>query len=114
MKKLNSFLCSCFQKESVCGKSSSGSSSGTQNDKKNTTTQLRRKSSGSRTRGGISSTSAPKSTMDDGKAHGGIPICNPGGNMGQGGNVAGSSGASSVHNKLEQDYIQMYLGMYQR
>ena len=57
----------------------------------------------------MSSTSTSKG--DDGKAHGGIPIPNPGGNMGQGGNVAGSSAASSVHNKLEQDYIQMYLGM---
>ena len=26
------------------------------------------------------------------------------------GSVAGSSGASNVHNKLEEDYIQMYLG----
>ena len=58
----------------------------------------------------MSSTSTSKG--DEGKTHGGIPIVNPGGNMGQAGNVAGSSGASSVHNKLEQDYIQMYLGKF--
>ena len=99
-----------LQKESISGKSSSGSSSGTQNEKKNTTTQLRRKSSASRNRAGASTSSTSK---DEGKSHGGIPIGNPsGGNMCSGANVAGSSGASSVHNKLEQDYIQMYLGMF--
>ena len=99
----------CFiQKESISGKSSSGSSSGTQNEKKTSTTQLRRKSSASRNRGGASTSSTFK---EEGKSHGGIPIGNPNsGNMCSGGNVAGSSGASSVHNKLEQGYIQMYLG----
>ena len=90
------------KKESVSGKSSSGSSSGIQNEKKSTT-HLRRKSSASRHR--ASSSGASK---EDGKAVSGIPI--PSSNIGATGNVAASSGASSVHNKLEQDYIQMYLG----
>ena len=43
-------------------------------------------------------------------ATGSNPVGVPGSGNIPVGSVAGSSAASSVHNKLEQDYIQMYLG----
>ena len=94
-----------FKKESISGKSSSGSSSGT--DKTTSTSNLRRKSSGTRHRGDTS-----KSANEDAKiVTGSNPVGVPGSGNIPVGSVAGStSAASSVHNKLEQDYIQMYLG----
>ena len=93
------------KKEIISGKSSSGSSSGT--DKTTSTSNLRRKSSGTRHRG-----DASKSANEDAKiATGSAPVGVPGSGTIPVGGVAGStSAASSVHNKLEQDYIQMYLG----
>ena len=55
----------------------------------------------------MTSSGTSKGAIEEGKAH---PIGIPSSNINSGGNVAGSSAASSVHNKLEQDYIQMYLG----
>ena len=104
-----------FQKENVSHKSSSGSSSGTYTENK-ATTNLRRKSSASRHRAGLSNTEASKASggktnEESGKVAGSNPVGIPG-NIVSGSTVAGTSAASSsVHNKLEQDYIQMYLGM---
>ena len=58
----------------------------------------------------MSSSDATKNVLEDGKPTASIPVGNPSTTIGPGGSAAGSSGAASVHNKLEQDYIQMYLG----